>query len=100
MERKYYSEKELEQYANIHSEEITIRSYDNGISHDTTRKSTTPEKIIIKNIIFGTLLAINAGASEDCKHSAEHIGKLLIPEMNGYFTIYIPIEDFIWEEER
>jgi len=90
------TEQELKAYAEMKAESIVIRSYDkNGNSSDYRRKTTEPEKKIISTIIYGGLLAIRDGADkQSVKDACEYIGKLQIPEMNGYDTIYNPIDDY------
>ena len=93
---KIVSEQELKAYAEKKAESIVIRSYDeNGNSSDDRRKTTKQEKEIISTIIFGGLLAIRGGADrQSVQDACEYIGKLQIPAMNGYDTIYNPIGDF------
>ena len=92
---KMVSEQELREYANKKAESIVIRTYKNGNSSDDRRKTTEPEKRIISAIIFGGLLAIRDGADrQSVQDACEYIGKLQIPEMNGYDTIYNPIGDY------
>ena len=92
---KIVSEQELKAYAEKKAESIVIRSYDEHGSNDNRRKSTETEKRIISAIIFGGLLAIRGGADQQSVQDAcEYIGKLQIPEMNGYDTIYNPIRDY------
>ena len=89
------TEQELREYANKKAESITIRSYDENGSSDDRRKTTETEKKIISTIIFGGLLAIRGGADrQSVQDACEYIGKLQIPEMNGYDTIYNPIRDY------
>lgn len=90
------TEQELKAYANMKAETIVIRSYDtHGNSNDEKRRTTEPEKKIIATIIFGGLLAIRNGADKQAVQDAcEFIGKLQIPEMNAYDTIYSPIGDY------
>jgi hypothetical protein len=90
------SEQELKAYAETKASSIVIRSYDkNGNSKDERRETTEPEKKIISTIIFGGLLAIRNGADkQSVKDACEYIGKLQIPEMNGYDTIYNAIGDY------
>lgn len=95
MSTKDFTEKELQIYADDKAKTIVIRSYENGNSKDERRSTTEPERKIISDIIFGGLLAIKSGADiQSVKDACEYIGKLQIPEMNGYDTIYIPIGDF------
>lgn len=89
------TEQELKEYATQAAETIVIRTYNNGNSEDTKRNTTKLEKRIIFAIIYGALLAINNGADkQSAKDTAEYIGDLQIPEMNGYDTIYNKIGDF------
>jgi hypothetical protein len=96
---KHFSEAELKTYAEKVSDSIVIRTYANGNSKDEKRTTTEPEKRLIFSLIFGALLAINAGAnSQSVKDCAEYTGDLLIPQMNGYDSIYNVISDFSFEE--
>ena len=89
------TEQELKEYAKLLSNTIVIRSYEDGSSKDERRKTTKPEKKIIESIIFGGLLAIRNGVDiQSTKDTCEYIGKLQIPEMNGYDSVYIPISEF------
>jgi hypothetical protein len=90
------TEQELKAYADMKAESIVIRSYDkNGNSRDDRRETSESEKKIISTIIYGGLLAIRSGADkQSVKDACEYIGKLQIPEMNGYDTIYNPIGDY------
>lgn len=90
------TEQELRAYAEMKASSIVIRSYDkNGNSKDERRETTEPERKIITAIIFGGLLAIRNGADkQSVKDACEYIGKLQIPEMNGYDTIYNMIGDY------
>lgn len=99
-EKKIYTEQEAKEYAESASNTITIRTYDNGSSDVTTRKSTKKEKEILTNIIFGALLAIknhNLGgiAVQSAKDTAEFTADLMIPHINGYLSVYNKIGDFI-----
>lgn len=90
------TEQELRAYAEMKASSIVIRSYDkNGKSKEERRETTEQEKKIISTIIFGGLLAIRNGADkQSVKDACEYIGKLQIPEMNGYDTIYNVIGDY------
>lgn len=57
-EKKIYTEQEARKYAESVSNTITIRTYNNGSSDDTIRKSTKKEKEILTNIIFGDFVAM------------------------------------------
>jgi len=99
-EKKIYTEQEAKEYAESVSKTIAIRTYDNGSSNDTTRKSTKKEKEILTNIIYGALLAIknhNLGgiAVQAAKDTAEFTADLMIPGINGYLSVYNKIGDFV-----
>lgn len=95
------SEQLCKEYAEMKSEEIVIRSYDkNGNSNDERRKASKPERRIIESIIYGGLLAVREGEKtkkemEAIIDSCEFIAKIQLPEMNGYDTIYIPMHEFL-----
>lgn len=89
------TEQELKAYAEKKAESIVIRSYDEHGSKDERRKTTKTEKRIISAIILGGLLAIRDGADrQSVQDACEYNGKLQIPEMNGYDTIYNPIREY------
>jgi hypothetical protein len=89
------TEKELEQFAEENSKTIVIRSYHEGNSNDCRRETTEREKEIIKNILFGAVLTINGnGDKQTVMDTAEYIGNLFLPEMNGYETIYNVLRNF------
>ena len=99
-EKKIYTEQEAKEYAESVSKTITIRTYDNGSSNDTTRKSTKKEKEILTNIIYGALLTIknhNLGgiAIQAAKDTAEFTADLMIPGINGYLSVYNKIGEFV-----
>lgn len=90
-----FTEKELKEYAEKQAKTIVIRRYESGNSYDDKRTTTEPEERIIQSIIYGALLAINSGSDkQSAKNTAEYIGDLQIPTMNGYDTIYNRIEGF------
>lgn len=89
------TEQELKQFAEQQAETIVIRSYNDGNSKDERRNTTKPEKEIIKTIIYGGLLAIRQEReSQSVIDTCEYIGILQIPQMNGYDTIYIPMQEW------
>lgn len=99
-EKKIYTEQEAKEYAESVSNTITIRTYDNGSSDDTTRKSTKKEKEILTNIICGALFTIrvhnlNSIAVQAAKDTAEFTADLMLPYINGYDSVYNKIGDFV-----
>lgn len=107
--RKMLKEAELKDVANAISEEIEIREYVNGSSKDTWRKATAPEKAILYNIAYGSMLTLNESVENRSNHAAERaiisaaefMTKLFIPECNGYDTMYLQLQTAIdeWEKE-
>lgn len=107
--RQHKPEAELKEIAEGISQEVVIRTYENGNSNDTRRKTTKPEKAIIYKIAYGALLALNHGeevrssrmAEQSIVDSAEYTIDLFIPECNGYDTIYIPLKKALasWTKE-
>ena len=107
--RAHKTEAELREMAEAISEEVVIRTYENGNSSDTRRKASAKEKVIIYRIAYGALLGLNWG--EDCRSSrlaeqkiidtAEYTVDLFIPDCNGYDTIYIPLKKALanWAKE-
>ena len=90
-------EQELKEYAVEQSRTIVIRTYNGGNSSDVKRVTTEKERDIILSVIFGALLAIRNNCEEQCAaDTAEFIGKLLLPGMNGYDTVYCRIKEFPW----
>ena len=65
----------IEEYAECEASTITIRSYVDGSSKDTTRNATEEEKQILKAIIAGALSAIKSGKDKQTAMDvAEYIG--------------------------
>lgn len=65
----------IEEYADCEASTITIRTYKNGSSRDTTRTATEEEKQILKSIILGALSAIRSGKDKQiAMEIAEYIG--------------------------
>lgn len=103
--RAYKTEAELREMAEAISEEIVIRTIENGNSRDTRRKASKPEKAIIYKIAYGALLALNHGeearssrlAEQSIVDGAEFTIDLFIPDCNGYDTMYRPLKKAITE---
>lgn len=99
-EIKIYTEAEAKEYAETAAKTITIRTYDNGSSIDTVRETTKKEKEILTNIIYGALCTIrwhklDKNGVQVAKDTAEFIGDLMIPNMNGYDSVYNKIGKFV-----
>ena len=89
------TEQQLKEYASRKAESIVIRTYNEHGSKDERRKTTKTEKRIISAVILGGLLAIRDGADrQSVQDACEYVGKLLIPRMNGYDSVYNPIRDY------
>lgn len=99
-EKKIYTEQEAKEYAEIVSNTLVVRTYDNGNSDDTERKTTSREKEILTNIICGALFAIRTNqlggiAIQTAKDTAEFAADLMLPYINGYESVYLKIDDFV-----
>lgn len=93
---RYVKERDLKSFAREAAETIVIRTYTNGNSDDTERKTSEIEQIIISNLIFAGLLAIkNGGDVQTAKDACEYAGKLFLPDMNGYDSIYLKIDSIM-----
>lgn len=107
--RAHKTEAELREMAEGISQEIVIRTYENGNSRDTRRKTTAKEKGIIYRVAYGALLALNHGeevrssrlAEQFIVDSAEFTIDLFIPDCNGYDTMYNPLKKALanWAKE-
>lgn len=108
--RKYLDVESLKFMANLISDTITIRTYDErGNSNDKTRPATKEEQKIIYNITYGALHTLNYGkqmrSSKEMTQAvidnAEITLDLFIPNCNGYDTMYCPLQAIIreWEED-
>ena len=92
------TETDYKYYASEISKNITIRTYTNDCSNDTTRPSTEDEAAAIYAIVFGAMVAY--GHREDTNlnsilDTAEYIGHNAISdteEVNCYDTIYVPLQ--------
>ena len=100
--RKYIGHDELKAYAEIVSNTICIRSYENGCSEDIKKKATKKQKETIYNIVYGALCALNFDRSakhDSILNTAEFTVNQFLPDCNGYITVYNPLFRFIenWE---
>jgi len=91
------TEQELKIMAETMAETITIRTMENGNSHDTTRTSTDGEKNILKNILSGALLTINfgtdyAGKKQAILDMAEFTTMQFLPNANCYDSVYCKLQ--------
>lgn len=89
----------IKEYAECEASSITIRSYMNGNSRDTTRNSTEEEKQVLKAIIAGALSAIRSGKDKQIAMDvAEHIGLYFFKETReGRCNTYDSIYQKIWK---
>ena len=90
------TEKTIRDYAESIAEFITIRTE----SGEIKRKSSLTEKAVISAAIQGALNCIrfHNGAPEAIQHAkdtAEFIACAQIPELQGYISVYIPIQRFL-----
>lgn len=93
-----YDGNKLKEIARDISSSIVIRTYDNGNSRDTRREATKPEKEIIRNIVYGVMLAYGDCGCDDSLRRlqgildcAEYTLMQFIPNCNTYDTIYTPL---------
>lgn len=104
------TEADIKNYALECAKSIVIRTYDNGNSKDTRRKTTKKEAEILYSLISGALISVkfHSGSNDEKGHkqtlqhaadTAEFISHGLIPDANGYDSVYTPIKSFIWYEE-
>lgn len=103
------TEADIKEYATECSKTIVIRTYSNGSSKDTRRKTTKKEAEILYSLISGALLSIrfHDGSNDARGHkqtvqtaadTAEFISHGLLPSANGYDSVYLPIKSFVWTE--
>lgn len=102
--RNYKTEAELKEIADVISQNITIRTYDDkGNSNDETRATTDAEKSILYKIVYSALLGLNWG--EKCRDSndmteaiidtAEFTTIVFLPECNAYDTVYCALKSVV-----
>ncbi len=103
------TENNIKDYAMECAKTIVIRTYENGSSKDTRRKTTGKEEKILSNIIAGALYTVlfYSGSNDERVHkqtlqhaadTAEFISHGLLPSANGYDSVYLPIKSFVWTE--
>ena len=90
------TEEAIRCYADSIAEFITIRTE----SGDFKRKSSLAEKAIVSAAIQGALYCIRfhnwgSEAIQHAKDTAEFIACAQISELQGYISVYIPIQRFI-----
>lgn len=102
--KEHKTEQQLKGIATTISKRITIRTYKNGNSEDTIRKSTVKEKDIIFKIAYSALLSINwhlepktSEVNSAIANTAEFAINQFLPDCNGYDTIYCPLKKAIRE---
>lgn len=94
---KYKYDNSLKAFAKECSEEIVIRTYVDGSSHDERRLATKPESEILFNIIYAALIAYgyrsedNGGSIDAILDMAEFTCHEFLPEANAYDSVYTPI---------
>lgn len=97
--RNYLNESTLNLLADAIAAHITIRTYVNGTSYDTTRASSDTEHAAIRSVAVGSLLGLNygdaarSGASDSVVlNTAEFILMQSLRTANTYNTIYNPLK--------
>lgn len=105
-EWRKFSVKERREMAKAISQKITIRTYDDTGSHDTTRRSTKREQRILENIVVAAFSAYayrEDGNIDSILDMAEFTLMQFIPDANTYDSVYIPIREAtqtgLWEVE-
>lgn len=107
--RNHLTESELKAIAEDIAQNITIRTYADGNSDDSTRESTGAERDIIYKIAYSALLGLNWGentrgekdnSTQAIIDSAEFALDLFIPSANGYDTIYNPLKNAVRDWPR
>lgn len=91
------TEGEMKTYAKQCSERITMRKKTMYGVCDVECVTSEKESEILYSCIYGALLAIYNGAPvQAAADTAEFIGDVMIPEMNGFDSIYLKIKNFNW----
>lgn len=105
--RIYKQESELKELAKTMAESITIRTYCNNNSDDTTRPTTEIENELLFKVVYAALLGLNWGetirgnqeSTQAIIDTAEFTIVQFIPECNGYDTVYLPLKKVVAEWE-
>ncbi len=106
--RRWYPEDKLREMAEEISGSLVTRAYVDG-SYWVRRPTTESEKAILFNIAFGALLGLNYGEDvRSCRRleqailsTVEFTSNEMLPDTNGYETIYNPLRRALgdWELE-
>lgn len=97
-----FSEYALKSEAEKAAKSLVIRTYDNGSSTDTRYTSSPEEANILENCIYGALLTVRQYGKDSlpsAANTAELIADHIIGDLNGYCSIYIPINQIIDDME-
>jgi hypothetical protein len=99
MEKTYgYSEQQAVDFAKEAAKTVEIRSFVDGSSVDTRRKSTKAEALLVERAIASALLAIRGGYDEAAaKVTAEYfvIHNSGETHINSFGSVNRPINDFL-----
>lgn len=103
--RKRKTEKKLYRMATEMSKNMVDRT-ENGVCKH--RDATIEEQIILHKLFYGALFELNRTVSPDemLEHSildtTETIADLFFPNMNGFETVFKPLEQALeeWEREK
>ena len=94
-----YTSDDLKKLADENSNEIVIRSYQDGNSSDDKRKATLVEKEIVYKILYAAMISYgyrgeqNGGSIDAVLDMAEFTCHQFLPEVNAYDTIYTPLRE-------
>ena len=91
--REKYTPIHLKRIAEDIGRSVMIRTYVNGNSHDERRDTIKEERVVIRNLAYGAMLAYRnrEEALNGILDAAEFSLRQFIPDCNTYDTIYIPI---------
>ena len=96
-----YSSSRLRDYVKPYTDTIVYRTYVNGNSRDTRRDTIPYEETILENLMLSALYAIRYAdnAADVAINTAEYAVDLLLPGVNGYMSLYIPLCNILKELE-